>query len=233
MPFKPRRVQSFSRRERLALLTLIALLLIVEGIGYFSDFLFAPQRRDVQHLIIYDTVTVVQHTGKVANRPARDPEKNKYRTPTQKTSSRTFSDYGSSKPAKHEVFKVLLNETDTFAWEALPGIGPAFSRRILKYRSLLGGYASKEQLGEVYGIDTTGIWFDRVLEDDAPLDSLYLNRDTIARFWRHPYVSPSLAREWVRYRERVGAFKTTEEVRDGYLMTDSIFRKIVPYLSVQ
>ncbi len=233
MPLHTRRVQSFSKRERLALLTLMALLLIVEGAGYFSKSIFAPQRRDEHRLVIYDTIRVAEGAAKGTHRPERDPFKNKPGSNGLSANATRSMAEDRTRDSKREVFRVLLNETDTFAWEALPGIGPAFSRRILKYRALLGGYAAKEQLGEVYGIDTTGIWFDRVIEDRAPLDSLYLNRDTISRFWRHPYIAPAMAAEWVRYRERVGGFTNVEEVRDGYLMTDSIFRKIVPYLSVQ
>ena len=128
---------------------------------------------------------------------------------------------------------VKLNETDTLAWEALPGIGPVYARRILKFKNLLGGYAEKNQLGEVYGLDTTETWYGLVQEDNAPLDSLRLNSDTVSVFWKHPYVHPKLAWEWIRYREKIGPFESLEEVREGYLMTDSLFRKIAPYLSLQ
>ncbi len=218
MPLKYRRPQGFSRRERQALFALIFLLILVEAFGYLSRSLSPPPRRDVQRHVIYDTIRVQAHARAADHPPARE----------ENTKSRERKGSAYSKP-----FTVLLNETDTFAWEALPGIGPTFARRILKYRSLLGGYAEKEQLGEVYGIDTAQVWYERVREDDAPLDSLFLNRDTIVRFWRHPYVSPPIAREWVRYRDRVGKFTRVEEVRKGYLMTDSIFYKIAPYLSVQ
>lgn len=47
---------------------------------------------------------------------------------------------------------VELNAADFATLETLPGIGPAFAARIIKYRTLLGGYLKVEQLKEVYGM---------------------------------------------------------------------------------
>lgn len=231
MSFRNRRVVAFSKRERQALIALIAILVAVEGLGYFSPYFFAPQRRDFQHRVIYDTVVVYEQSAEGDNRPVRDRSKKSegFRSSESHARLKNSNEF-KSMPKK---FTIQLNETDTLAWEALPGIGPTFSRRILKYRALLGGYERKEQLSEVYGLDTSGAWYSRVLEDDVLLDSLKLNSDSIQRLWRHPYVSPSMASEWVRYRERAGKFNSLDQVRQGYLMTDSIFRKLVPYLSLQ
>jgi len=97
----------------------------------------------------------------------------------------------------------------------------------------LGGYAEKAQLNEVYGLDTSQSWYGLVIQDFSELDSLRINTDTVTRLYRHPYIHPKLAWEWIRYREKVGKIKSLEEVRGGYLMTDSLFRKIAPYLSLQ
>lgn len=45
-----------------------------------------------------------------------------------------------------------LNTADTTALQAVSGIGPATARRIVRYRSLIGGYTSVEQLLDVWGI---------------------------------------------------------------------------------
>lgn len=47
-----------------------------------------------------------------------------------------------------------LNEADSSKLETIRGIGPAFASRIIKYRNRLGGFHSKEQLREVYGLDS-------------------------------------------------------------------------------
>jgi DNA uptake protein ComE-like DNA-binding protein len=48
--------------------------------------------------------------------------------------------------------KIDLNAADAAALEALPGIGDVLSARIVKFRNLLGGFYSIEQLKEVYGL---------------------------------------------------------------------------------
>ncbi|MES2880778.1 MAG: helix-hairpin-helix domain-containing protein, partial [Bacteroidota bacterium] len=45
-----------------------------------------------------------------------------------------------------------INETDTSAWIALPGIGSKLAGRIVAFREKLGGFYSVEQIGETYGL---------------------------------------------------------------------------------
>jgi DNA uptake protein ComE-like DNA-binding protein len=40
------------------------------------------------------------------------------------------------------------------AFKSLPAIGEVFSKRICKYRNILGGFNSISQLMEVYGMDS-------------------------------------------------------------------------------
>ena len=49
---------------------------------------------------------------------------------------------------------VDLNSADTLLLQKVPGIGPAFAARIVKYRLKLGGYYTVLQLQEVYGMDS-------------------------------------------------------------------------------
>jgi competence protein ComEA len=59
----------------------------------------------------------------------------------------------SKKNSKGSVYAIIeLNSADSTAFESLPGIGPSFASRILKYRKLLGGYVDVVQLKEVYGM---------------------------------------------------------------------------------
>ena len=46
-----------------------------------------------------------------------------------------------------------LNEADSAALDALPGIGGWYASKIIEYRNSLGGYSRKEQLLEIYRFD--------------------------------------------------------------------------------
>ena len=55
--------------------------------------------------------------------------------------------HSTSAPAKLD-----LNTADTTALQTIQGIGPASARRIVRYRSLIGGFSSTDQLLKVWGI---------------------------------------------------------------------------------
>ena len=50
-----------------------------------------------------------------------------------------------------------LNQASAEEWAQLPGIGAVLSRRIVKFRDALGGFASLNQLHQVYGLDSAVI----------------------------------------------------------------------------
>lgn len=47
---------------------------------------------------------------------------------------------------------VTINDADTSAFIALPGIGSKLSARIVAFRDKLGGFYSVEQIGETWGL---------------------------------------------------------------------------------
>jgi len=49
--------------------------------------------------------------------------------------------------------KLDINKADSAAFDALPGIGGYFARKMVEYRQQLGGYSCKEQLLEIYHFD--------------------------------------------------------------------------------
>ena len=48
---------------------------------------------------------------------------------------------------------VDLNDADSAAFDALPGIGGWFARKMVEHRNALGGYSTKEQLMDIYRFD--------------------------------------------------------------------------------
>ncbi|EFR34982.1 hypothetical protein HMPREF9294_0527 [Porphyromonas asaccharolytica PR426713P-I] len=59
----------------------------------------------------------------------------------------------SSQPKLREGQRIDLNSADTLTLQQVPGIGPSFARRIVKYRDQLGGYYTVLQLQEIYGME--------------------------------------------------------------------------------
>lgn len=112
------------------------------------------------------------------------------------------------------------------------GIGPVLSERIVKYRNSLGGFHSSLQLSEVYGLSPEVI--DRVLKyyEIAPthLQQLDINTDSLNHLARHPYISYSLARIIIAYKQQHGPYLTIDELKKIKIMDDSLYQKLEPYL---
>lgn len=86
---------------------------------------------------------------------------------------------------------IELNSADTTILKKIPGIGSAFSNRIVKYRNLLGGFYSVNQLSEVYGIDEDKYnalkeWF---CVNPQLIRKKSVNRLPVDSLARHPYIN--------------------------------------------
>ncbi len=129
---------------------------------------------------------------------------------------------------------VDINAADSAQWERLPGIGPSFARRIVRYRDRLGGFHSVQQVSEVYGLaDSVFKKIQPFLRlGDVSLRKLSLNDTDEKSFALHPYINTNLARLIVRYRSAHGPFSRVETLRALALVDDSIYRKIEKYLTV-
>jgi competence protein ComEA len=136
-------------------------------------------------------------------------------------------------PEKYMVV-LDLNQADSLDLQQLQGIGPAFAARIIRYRDLLGGYCRKEQLLEVYGMDSlryTGI-ASHVIVSDAEIRKININTATLKELMTHPYIEFYLAKSIVSHRSEIKKFTRLEELMDARLIYEDLFYKIVPYLTL-
>ena len=126
-----------------------------------------------------------------------------------------------------------LNLVDTIDLMQLPGIGPVYAKRILKYRNLLGGYCKLEQLQEVYGMDSLRFEtikpFLRVDRND--IKQILINKIDYQDLRRHPYINANHAKVIVQYRSQHGIFKNIEDLANIVLFDKDYLRKIEPYLN--
>ncbi|GAB4318531.1 MAG: hypothetical protein Kow00127_10560 [Bacteroidales bacterium] len=142
-------------------------------------------------------------------------------------------------PVKAEIPEpqliVEINHADTLELQQLPGIGPSFARRIVKYRDLLGGYYDKKQLLEVYGLDSIRYRaIEPFIEIDSPkIRQININKATFDELIRHPYIEFYLAKSILEYRQQVGEIEQLDELTNARLVYDELYRKIAPYLTLK
>lgn len=139
------------------------------------------------------------------------------------------------KPSDMKVRKVDLNAATEEDLLSVKGIGPFFARQILKRRDELGGFIHKDQLLEVWKMDAEKVAsLESFLTiDPAAVKKININTATAAEMKRHPYFSWNLANSLVKLRAQKGLYKTIEEAKKSVLMTEDLFEKLAPYLSVE
>ena len=130
---------------------------------------------------------------------------------------------------------IELNSTDTTTLKKVPGIGSAFANRIVRYRDLLGGYHTVQQLAEVYGIDEERYaafvpWFT---VDESSIQKLQVNSLPQDSLSRHPYINYRQARAIVQLRTQKKLLSGWENLALLDEFTEQDKSRILPYLSFE
>jgi len=133
-----------------------------------------------------------------------------------------------------EIRIMELNTVDSTDLIRLWGLGPVFSSRIIKYRNLLGGFYSLDQLKEVYGLSTEV--FDTIRHflsiDTNQIIKMNLNRVSLGHLSRHPYIDTYQARAIIDYRNFKGEFSTLNELVTEKLLSAETFSRVRHYLEI-
>ena len=128
--------------------------------------------------------------------------------------------------------KVELNSADSAKLTRINGIGPAFAQRIREYRKRLGGFLSKEQLKEVYGLDEEK--FSQIKNqidiNPARITKIKINQVDFEGLRRFPYLSNKQTNAIIQYRNQHGNYNTIADMRNIVILNDDILRKIEPYI---
>lgn len=141
---------------------------------------------------------------------------------------------GESEP-EPRAYLIELNSARAVDLSTLPGIGRVLSERIIKYKELLGGYHAVAQVREVYGISDSlfNIIRPRLVVDSSLVIQISVNSTDFDDLFSHPYVNHADANKILNYRRIQGGIKTREELRDNYIISDSVYQKLAPYLALE
>lgn len=113
-----------------------------------------------------------------------------------------------------------LNEASATDLEKIVGIGPAISRRIIRYRTKLNGYVNDIQLKDIYGLDyeTTQRLLAEFTVKDTLVEKISINKASVAQLSEIAYFDYELARKIVEYRtlhEGITSFEELAKI-DGF-----------------
>lgn len=141
-----------------------------------------------------------------------------------------------------EVFKFNPNELDTSAWVML-GLSHKQASSVIKYRNIIGGFYSKEDLLKAYAIDSNMIvnWIDSIEWDSRPAIQIKVQemetQNTPKFDFKHDIkqtvlvdlnladsadlitirgIGPATASRLLKYRKLLGGFYSTSQLQEVY-----------------
>lgn len=156
--------------------------------------------------------------------------------PDEVKSSKPFEKTESFKAEVKPTYKpviVDINTADSLEFLNIKGIGPAFASRIIKYRTRLGGFNSKNQLKEVWGIDSIkyATIENQITASNIALKKLNINNCSFDDLKPFPYLTYKQMNAIIAYRKQHGDFKSVDDLNKIAILNPQIIQKITPYLS--
>lgn len=151
------------------------------------------------------------------------------------SASKTAEPYKPYEKAKYTIAQVDINEADTSAFIALPGIGSKLANRIVTFREKLGGFYKIEQVAETYALPDSVFQKikDKLIITNKEVKKLNINTATIDELKGHPYLRYNIANAIVQYRIQHENFSSVIDIKKIMMITDDIFNKIAPYLTIR
>jgi competence ComEA-like helix-hairpin-helix protein len=224
---------TFNRIEQRGIFVLLTILFLLVIANQVAPFVFTPKSFNMSGF--EKEVVAFDKQVRIADSLEEQARKSKYKhfrpfgANAGKDSSATF------KPYPKDVFVIELNSADTFELQRLRGIGPAFARRIIKYRERLGGFNDKSQLLEIWGMDTSkyNAVADHLVVNPDSVHPVDLNTVTFKELLNHPYFPFATTKAIMLYRKDHKKFISTSELKNIRIISDSAYRKMIRYVKVE
>lgn len=131
-------------------------------------------------------------------------------------------------PKIHIGEYIEINSADTTELMKIPGIGSYFSRRITRYRDMLGGFASREQLLEIDNFPEEAIKY--VAINQQGIHKLRVNQLSLTQLKRHPYLNYYQARALTDFRRLHGKIKSLSELKLLKEFSEHDIKRLEPYV---
>ena len=131
---------------------------------------------------------------------------------------------------------VDINKADTSELKKIPFIGASFAQRIVKYREILGGFYSIEQIKEVYGIDND--FFLKIspyisVAENLQMQVISVNQSSLDKLKAHPYINFYQAKVIIELRKKKGKVRDLSELAMFEEFTEKDLERLKFYLSFE
>ena len=128
---------------------------------------------------------------------------------------------------------IELNQADTVSLKKIPGIASTYANRIVKFRKLLGGFYTIEQLKEVYGMTDERYqalqqWFS---VNPLHIVALAVNQAEFKALNRHPYITYEQTKALMQLRKQYKNHLKWSNIQLLEEFTVEDLNRLKPYLS--
>ena len=127
---------------------------------------------------------------------------------------------------------VEINYADMVALVSVDGIGEKSAAEIIKYREMLGGYHSVEQLAELNCVTEENFvkFLSQICCDSCKIKKIDINFAGPKELERHPYVSARTLRRIIKQRQLKGGWSRIEEMTEQNILSEDEAKRLAPYL---
>lgn len=223
---------NFSKKERIAVFMLLLIILIAVLLPY----LYPKKKAEPIIAKNWEEIIVDKHQNSTIN------------------DNQEFDAFNYSKPDNKtlKLFYFDPNTLDATGWKTI-GLQDRVIKTIVNYRSKGGRFYKPEDIRKIYGMrqsdadqlvpyiqiqnnnhQTTNNFTKNQYETSkkSPASIININTATVEDFFSLPGVEKRLAYKMFNYREKLGGYSKVEDIKKTYGMTDSLFEKIRPYLTI-
>jgi DNA uptake protein ComE-like DNA-binding protein len=199
----------YSRRERRSTFILLVIIIVVICVRYLFPTPVNPVREIPPELLSFSDDIVQKEENLKVTRKKDEVKASRLKKPL-----------------------LEINSSDSASLVRLPGIGPVLSARIIKYRNLIGGYVSVDQLKEVYGLkeETFNMISSRLYADTLLIRKIKINKADYKELIRHPYFQRNEVPGILKCRELQGKITRIEDLIENNLISPETSKKIRAYL---
>ncbi|RLD81943.1 MAG: hypothetical protein DRJ15_02980 [Bacteroidetes bacterium] len=216
---------TFNFAERRGIMVLVGLILLTESVSALLPVFIKHQPVDMTAF-----EQEIKQFEAALHAPDTLMEKKKSTYPAEKQYPKR-TPYKKKAFAERPPMMIEINTADSLQLLKLYGIGPSYAGRILKYRGMLGGFFSIDQLLEVYGMDS--IRFEGILKniqvDASLLKCLDINEAAFKTLLHHPYLDYETVKSICNYREYTGPITCPDTLRK-VIAYDPMFEKVKHYI---
>ena len=136
--------------------------------------------------------------------------------------------------AEKQPKKITIGAIDSSKLVSIRGIGPFYAKMIMRYERALGGFHKKEQLLEVFKMNTETyeILGNNLDFSETLIRKISINKANAEELDSHPYLNRWQANSIVKMRIQLGGFQSLNELRKSHLINAEDFEKLEPYVSL-